>query len=702
MKPYRLTAAIICLAAGCGGRNVAPDPSVDVLAAVPCAAWRPSDADWSSLPASRPAILGTLSASPSGKYLYSVGTWFDAGAPRRQILRSPDLGETWCVLPTPDPVSIVVPSRASETVLYAVTCTPAATSPHLLKTNDGGATWTAAAAALPEVFYDCSGASSPLETSFTDPAAVWLKPFDSNPLYLSGDGGESWASVPSPPPLMASADMPFVVLGGVDGLLVDPSSSGRMLAWGSTPTAGTTLGPERWFTSRDAGATWREIAAPPPTGISPSAIRVFADVGSSLYASGGRVLLRSDNWGETWTIAGPLPDPLATVTTLGARKPGWRSIDGGSSWSALDVPLDPAIDPVLAPDGGDVVVGLGDLWMSATTNGGKTWTPRPLVPASTGLAQSPIDLRIWADSYHQVTRRQSNPLLLSADGGSTWTIGGEPSGVLLMDGASANAAFSGVYDGSGGPERTEDGGKTWVPFSVATGSIDATATCPPPHSCLYVLSTTQTTPRLSCALSRSDDRGRTWTAAQPVPPELCYGYPMAVAPDGPEHLLFSCLPWSGSGDISSVCESRDGGQSWTSHPIGTDPDRPVTSVVFTASGVALAATLTFPPPGNTNSSVTARSADGGSTWSEVLREGGRLVASAAQPDTVFLISDRDSSSSSYSYSAVFRSDDSGATWRLISPPAETTDNPGFRISAIADAPGGGFIAATVYGLVKFK
>ena len=57
------------------------------------------------------------------------------------------------------------------------------------------------------------------------------------------------------------------------------------------------------------------------------------------------------------------------------------------------------------------------------------------------------------------------------------------------------------------------------------------------------------------------------------------------------------------------------------------------------------------------------------------------------------------------YSVVFRSDDSGAAWRLASPAGAdqaTAGDPGFNIMAIADAPGGGFIASTVHGLVRFK
>jgi photosystem II stability/assembly factor-like uncharacterized protein len=694
----------------CGSGDSPPDPSDVVLGTVHCEPWRPSDADWSSLPTSRPAIISTPSASPSGKYLYSVGTWFDAGKVTRQILRSPDLGETWCVLPTPEPVALVAPSRASGTILYALTCAQTGGAPHLLRTTDGGTTWTTPATGLPDGSVDCSGASSLLQTSVTDPAAVWLNGFDTvnhygNDLYVSRDGGETWA-VPLPPALMPSDPFSFAV---VHGLLVDPTTAGRVLAWGSVEvfTSNSAVrGPERWFTSQELGNTWNEISAPPLP--ADTAFDVFVDASSSLYVSGGSTLLRSGDWGETWTAAGPPPDPLARVTTLDSRKGGrlfawradaafnlaidvtvWRSLDGGSNWNAFNVPTD--LDPVLAPGDGNAVVGLGALGLSATTNGGKTWASRPIIPAPGNVTQSPVDWQpIWANDFFSAksgTRVRSIPGLRSTDGGLTWTKMGDFYGKVLMDGASADVAFMGVYYGSAGPERTEDGGQTWAPFSVpAPGSIDAVATCPPPSSCLYVLAPQITSTGAVCSLTRSDDRGRTWTEAQPVPSELCYGSPtIAVSPDGPQHLVAAC--------VRDVCDSRDGGRSWTSHAVGTDPKRVFGSVLFT-NGAVLATTDWTTYQGDPGRSVVARSTDGGSTWTEVMAEGGFLWASVAQPETVFLISGRSNSAD-----VVYRSNDSGATWNLASPPA---DDPAFRIRAIADMPRGGFVASTVYGLVQFK
>jgi len=722
-------APLVFLTLACGSCG-SPAPSADVLAAVPCEPWRPSDADWSSLPTSRPAVIGALGASPSGRYLYTVGTWFDAGKERRQILRSRDLGETWCVLATPDDVSQVAPSRASETVLYALACPPRTTA-SLLRTTDGGATWATVTENLPTDVAGCDSRSFSLQASVSDADVVWINGFNTdlhygNTLHLSTVAGDTWTTVLPPPalvPVIDAMDPLNSVDAVVDGMLADPRTAGRVLAWGRTERIDTASGPEQWFTSGDGGLSWREITVPMPAGDSEIGdFRAVVDASSSLYVSGISSLLRSLDWGESWTAVGPLPDPLATVTTLGSPQGGklfawrtdaairwwdaptavWTSADGGASWTALDV--DPTIDPVLAP-GGDVIVGLGRLAMSVTTNGGKAWTPRPIVPAPGDLDQSPVDgSPLSANGYtthtSPSTRAQALPAVRSTDGGLTWTTIGDDRGPLLMDGADADVAYSGLYFQQAAPARTEDGGKTWASFSVPAGLIDATASCPRPGSCLYLLLSAWAETELSCRLARSNDRGGTWTE-QPVPAELCYGSPtLVVAPDAPDHLLAACLHQEGAGEISAVCESRDGGQSWLPHPIGSDPQRPVTSIVFTGSGVALAATMQETPPGDTLPSVVARRANARATWVAVPAEGGRLLASIARPETVFLLGRREDAG--YSYSILRRSDDAGATWRDISPPAETADDPEFSIMAIADNPRGGFIVATTFGLVQFE
>ena len=144
------------LSVACGGRLAdapevpeVPSDEPDVLSDVPCAAWQPGDADWSSLPGPRPAALAGLRASASGRYVYAIGAWREAGSSRQQVLRSRDLGDTWCVIETPSDVATLAPSPSSETVLYALTAPGPGQAARLLRTRDGGATWVESDAALP-------------------------------------------------------------------------------------------------------------------------------------------------------------------------------------------------------------------------------------------------------------------------------------------------------------------------------------------------------------------------------------------------------------------------------------------------------------------------------------------------------------------------------------------------------------------------
>jgi hypothetical protein len=162
---------------------------------------------------------------------------------------------------------------------------------------------------------------------------------------------------------------------------------------------------------------------------------------------------------------------------------------------------------------------------------------------------------------------------------------------------------------------------------------------------------------------------------------------MVVSPEDREHLLAGCGP--------AVCETRDGGRSWTHHPVG-DGKEFVEHLVFLRSGVALATTNPHAPRGETASPVVARSTDGGSTWVDVMAAGGILIGSGARPETAFLIR------SGSNGDVLHRSDDGGATWRVISPPGVDegpAGTPRFAVQSIVDSPRGGFVVATTFGLV---
>jgi photosystem II stability/assembly factor-like uncharacterized protein len=117
-------------------------------------------------------------ASGDGKYVYAIGSWLEAGVPKRQILRSSDLGTGWCVLPSDEAIVDVVPSGPG--VLYATT-----EGTKLFQTSDGGATW------LPRVRPGAAISPVPLVVAADEPNVVWIV---DDPLYVSVDAAANWTS----------------------------------------------------------------------------------------------------------------------------------------------------------------------------------------------------------------------------------------------------------------------------------------------------------------------------------------------------------------------------------------------------------------------------------------------------------------------------------------------------------------------------
>jgi hypothetical protein len=143
LRPDRSLLALfgLCaLLAGCGEAKQAPH-SVDDGS---CTPWGPSGEAGSSLAATRPAVLEWSGASAESTFVYALGTWLESGALRKALIRSSDLGKSFCVLPMPEPPTQVAPSPASTNVLYAQTSSDVRVAPNLRTSSDGGVTWTLA------------------------------------------------------------------------------------------------------------------------------------------------------------------------------------------------------------------------------------------------------------------------------------------------------------------------------------------------------------------------------------------------------------------------------------------------------------------------------------------------------------------------------------------------------------------------------
>jgi photosystem II stability/assembly factor-like uncharacterized protein len=672
---------------------------------VPCRPWQPSNTAWSSLPTSRPAVLGTFSADASGKYLYSVGTWWDAGNRIGGIVRSPDLGETWCVITTPAPIVEVATSPISDSLLYAMTERRDGEPAQLLRTTDGGATWTDRSA-VPET----RRLAGRLATGSLDSETVWIGD------QLSLDGGETWTGV-LPPALdpynsqVVTTPGVSLIAGNPTAVVVEPQTGRKLLAHGEVTTFftnGEIKVDNPWFKSEDAGETWQEIDT--PSGDDSGAEtwdQVVVDVTSNLYAgqSNGSQLYRSSDWGVTWDELPPLPSEWMSIGTLGASQgeqlfawgggsdtEAWRSVDAGTSWQPLTLTSEFDMGSALATTDGEVIVGKTPVGLAVTTNGGDSWQQREIIPLSPTLFASPYEpeeLFTFGNS--------ALSYLSSTDDGLTWMATDVTPEQLL-------------------PSLDSDKLPTWV---LQLGYPRGVARCARPATCLFVLLdpgplTSEQEPRpQECYLARTDDGGKSFGDPVIVPVDLCRsGGKLAVSPTNEQHLLIPCNEGQFSEElVLKMCTSWDGGLTWASNALGVEPSTPednVVSAIFLSDEVVLATTGLLLSGSLLSESdyggEVRRSTDGGITWSPVLDHGGSsFTQSTAHPETVFL-----TAGASYSQNLVFRSDDAGLKWNLVSPGGPVVnpdlDNEVNRPSvfSIVDRPGGGFLAVTDEGFVQFN
>jgi photosystem II stability/assembly factor-like uncharacterized protein len=161
---------------------------------------------------------------------------------------------------------------------------------------------------------------------------------------------------------------------------------------------------------------------------------------------------------------------------------------------------------------------------------------------------------------------------------------------------------------------------------------------------------------------------------------------LVVSPGDPEHLLAAC----GFGDI---CETRDDGTNWAQHPLHGGAGG-VTSIAFLDERTAVLVKKTYK-----GTTFVLRSSDGGTTW-DIVHESPdaiRVIASKARPATVFLMHGVGNYFPNLNRS-LSRSDDGGVTWNAVSSATAPID---LKVTSIVDAPGGGFLVTTRYGLARF-
>lgn len=263
------------------------------------------------------------------------------------------------------------------------------------KSVDAGATWSFIG--LPE-----SGAIRRIEVHPSNPDLVYVAalghPFGRNPergIFRSRDGGKTWEHV------LALNDST-----GASDLAMNPRNPRVLYAgmWRAERKPWTLIsgGPEGGvYQSTDGGDTWKKLAGGLPTGltgkvgltVSPAnPDRVWAIIEAE--PAGG--VYRSDDAGKTWTRTNSenklrqrawyytrvVADPQDENTVYGLNVQLFRSVDGGKTFDAINVPHGDTHDLWINPRDRNVMVLGDDGGGVVSLNRGRTWSSMNLQPTA--------------------------------------------------------------------------------------------------------------------------------------------------------------------------------------------------------------------------------------------------------------------------------------------------------------------------------
>lgn len=267
--------------------------------------------------------------------------------------------------------------------------------------------------------------------------------------------------------VLAVAAVAFVLLRDGDG-------DGDAVAWARLDTADVhslafdPADPDRLYfghhngllESRDGGRSWQPTAL---SGADAMNVRVGGE--GLMQIAGHDVYLESRDRGQSWQ---PVPNDLpgldlhAFVTDPGDPTHAWayavghglfETSDAGRHWE-LRLAEDIGALTIYADGGQPVLVGVTQIGVGRSTDGGQTWQPmgRPSGQLAS-LAASADGSVLYAGTTDGLQR--------STDGGQTWSATGLPNVAVTIAVAHGDADTVAVVDDQARFYRSFDGGTTW-------------------------------------------------------------------------------------------------------------------------------------------------------------------------------------------------------------------------------------------------
>ncbi len=414
-------------------------------------------------------------------------------------------------------------------------------SGRIIRTTDGGATWTD--------HWALSQGRWPMMLSFSDSLRGWVST-EQISVSATTDGGRTW-SVAIKDTMMYRNDMAMI-----DSL------------------HGWSCGVRGLFRTSDGGRSW--TPHPSVTSRQLNAI-TFRNADSGWVAGYFGVLLRTTDGGETWLNEYTVWMSDFRALDFPSEDSGWvvgngiyRTTDGGMNWLSIPHPGSGTLTGAFFFDGrSGVCIGKDGLVIS-TTDAGSTWARQTIAP---GQLLSDV---FFLDRERGWIATHEGSIFHTRDGGGSWR--------LLADGFPADleeVAFTNPRTGHAtclneGFWSTRDGGATWSSQTFGCALVDMAL---PDSSTIILLSSFDLADKKRSALIlRSTDGGATW---RPRRIEAAV-YPRAL------HFTDARRGWL-LAENGSVWTTEDGGASWTPLPSatgiwGVDIAAPTSRRAFIASG----------------------------------------------------------------------------------------------------------------------
>ncbi|NNK63660.1 MAG: glycosyl hydrolase [Gemmatimonadetes bacterium] len=332
----------------------------------------------------------------------------------------------------------------------------------MYRSTDAGRTWT-------HVGLDRTRAISRIRVHPDDPDVVYVAaqgaPYGANEergIYRSTDGGANWEKILYVDENTGASDLAMDMTN--PRILYAAFWEHRRLPW-QVRSGGEGSG---LWKSVDGGDSWSPIDDDLPDMMGKTAIDVSRADPDRLYAiveadPGGGVF-RSDDAGESWTLTTDnwtlrarawyyieiYADPVDRETVYVLNAPMMRSVDGGRTFSRIQVPHGDQHDLWISPLDSDVMINANDGGANVSFNGGASWSTQQNQPTAQ-FYRVAVDRRF---PYHVYGGQQDNSTVAIASrspGGIDWKdwypVGGCESAFTAFDPDDPRYVYAGCYMG---------------------------------------------------------------------------------------------------------------------------------------------------------------------------------------------------------------------------------------------------------------